>query len=90
MDSIVIHVECQECIVSPKVTQGWKDMVLGEKKTHIPLEARKVINWEEEVEIVIIENFVDSVSTNLKLCMIGKFVSFFPSIEMARKWVSQK
>lgn len=81
-------VECQEDKMSPKVAQGWKDAVLRENITHVPLEAPKVISGDEGVEIVVPNNLVDSVSANLKLCLIGRFVAFCSSIEMVRKWVS--
>ncbi len=58
-------------------------MVFGEKMTHVPLEAPEVISGDERVEIVILDSLVDSVSANLKLFLIGRFVAFFPSI----KWL---
>ena len=66
---------------------GWKEVVLGEKVANILLEACRVIRKEKGVEIVVPENLVDSVSANLKLYLIGRFVPFCTSIEIIRKWV---
>ena len=55
---------------------GWKEVVLGEKEAFIPVESTKVISSEEGVEIIVLDSLVDNVSTNLKLCLIGRFVSF--------------
>lgn len=69
---------------------GWKEVVPGEKVAHILLKAPKVINSDEGVEIVAFDSLVDSVSTNLKLCLIGRLFVFLPSIEMVRRCVSQR
>ena len=67
---------------------GWKEMVIEEKEAFILVEAPKVISGEEWVEILVPDSLVDNVSTNLKLCLIVRFIFFFPSIEMVMKWVS--
>jgi len=77
-----------ESEVSPIMTQGWKDVVLGENMTHVSLEAPKVISGDEGLEIVILDNLVDSVLVNPKLCLVGRFVVFHPSIKMVRNWIS--
>lgn len=33
---------------------------------------------------------MDSLTSGLKLCVVGQFVAFRPTIEMVRKWVGQK
>lgn len=33
---------------------------------------------------------VDNITSGLKLCVVGRFVAFRPTIEMVWKWVSQK
>ena len=67
---------------------GWKEVVSEEKEAFILVEAPRVISSEEGVEILVPDSLVDSVSSNLKLCLIGRFFFFRPSIEMIRKWVS--
>ena len=49
-----------------------------------------MISSDEGVEIVVLDNLVNNVSANLKLYLIRRFVAFHPSIEMVRKWVSQR
>lgn len=74
MDSVV----CKEDKMTPTVPKGWKNVVLGENMTHVPLEAPKVISGQEGVEIIVPDSLVNSVSTNLKLCLIVRFVAFRP------------
>ena len=72
---------------------GWKEVVLGEKVANILLEACRLINIEDVGEgggILVLYSLVDSVSANLKLYLIGRFVFFHAPIEMVRKWVSQR
>ena len=60
----------------------WKEVGLGEKEALILVESLKVISNDEGVEIAVLDSLVKRVSTNLKLFLIGKFVSFYPLIEM--------
>ena len=69
---------------------GWKEVVLGEKVDNILLEACRLISREKKVETVVLESLVDCVLANLKLYLIGRFISFHTSIEMVKKWVSQR
>ena len=39
---------------------------------------------------MVVDTLVDSVLSNLKLYLIGRFISFHASIEMVKKWVSQR
>lgn len=51
-------------------------MAIGEKEASIPVEPPKLIIGEEGVEILVPNSLVDSVSTNLKLYLTGRFLSY--------------
>lgn len=40
--------------------------------------------------VSLLNTLVDSVTFGLKLCVIGRFVAFRPTIEMVRQWIGQK
>lgn len=79
----------QEIQVNLPSTLGLKEVVIGEE-AFIIVEAPRVIINVEGVDIVVLDSLVDKMSTNLKLCLIGRFVSFHLLIEMVIKWVSQR
>ena len=74
-----------------KITLGWKNALVGTNVTgQLTMEDPKVAHGTNGQVISLLDTLVDTVTSSLKLCVVGRFVAFRPTIEMVRKWVGQK
>ena len=69
---------------------GWKNALVGSHVVTISMEDPKITHSANETVISLLDTLVDSVTFGLKLCVVGRFFAFRPTIEMVHKWVSQK
>ena len=66
---------------------GWKSALVGTTMFSSVIENPKVTHGEDGPMIALPDSVMDNVTSGLKLCVVGRFVAFRPSIEAVRKWV---
>ena len=66
---------------------GWKSVLVGTMMSNSNTENPKITHGQEGPVIALPDSIMDNVTLGLKLCVVGRFVTFFPTIEMVWKWV---
>ena len=61
---------------------GWKNALVGTKVARVPMVDPKIAHSTNGLVISFLDTLVDSVTSGLKLCVVGRFVAFRPTIEM--------
>ena len=69
---------------------GWRNALVGSQVVSVSMEDPKIAYSANGPVISLLDTLVDSITYGLKLCVVGRFVAFKPTIEMVHKWVSQK
>ena len=69
---------------------GWKNALVGTTKSSPVTENPLVTRGQDGPVIALPDSVMDNVTSGLKLCVVGRFVSFRLSIEAVRKWVINK
>lgn len=69
---------------------GWKNALVGTNAVRDSIGDPKIAHSANAPVISLSDTLVDSVTSGLKLCVVSRFFSFRPIIEMVWKWVGQK
>ena len=63
---------------------------MGSSVANVSTEDPNISCGIDGLVISLPNSLVESVTFGLKLCVVGRFIAFRPTIEMVHKWVSQK
>ena len=69
---------------------GRKNVLVGSQVVSVSMEDSKISHNANRLVISLPDALVDNITSGLKLCVVGRFFSFRPMIEMVHKWVSKK
>lgn len=65
---------------------NWLHTVISSSKPRKSNDLHTVTWRASGLELLLLESMVDSISSALALCVVGKFFSFQPMVDMVRKW----
>ena len=67
---------------------GWKSVLVGTTMSNSNIENPKITRGKEGPVIALPDSIMDNVTSGLKLCVVGRFVSFHPTIENVQNgWI---
>ena len=60
---------------------------MGTSMNNPNTENPKITYGQDGPVIALADSIMDNVTFGLKLCVVGRFVAFYPTVEMVWKWV---
>ena len=64
------------------IPNGWKNALVGTNVANVHMVDPKIAHSTNGPVISFLDTLVDSVTSGLKLCVVGRFVAIRPTIEM--------